>query len=101
MGLRGWLKWLEREAHKDKVVIPQRTGPPRVFDRMAAMAELYLLRYDRVLGREPHSSEFVSALERATEEGRREVESLGEGPWYSDLDTDEPRLEPVEDLSEP
>jgi hypothetical protein len=102
MGLRGRLQRLEREARKEMVVIPQRDGPPRAFDRMTVMAELYLLRYDRALGREPHSSEFVSAVEGATEEGRHTVEALlsSADERYSDLDTNEPPLEPVKDLSE-
>jgi hypothetical protein len=61
--------------------------------------------YERALGREPgrvRRSEFVEALENATEEARREVMARAEGAWYEDLLTGEDLEsdEPVEDLSE-
>ena len=31
MGIRGWLKRLEREARGEYIEIPQREGPPKVF----------------------------------------------------------------------
>jgi hypothetical protein len=101
VGLKGRLQRLELEAHKEMVVIPQRTGPPRAFDRMTVMGEVYLLLYDRAIGREPHSSEFMDAYAGATEEGRDVVEALLSGPHYEDLRTTKPEPEPVKDLSEP
>jgi hypothetical protein len=96
------LKSLERRAQQDAVLIRQRDGTVKAFDRMLVQAELFLLLCDRHLGREPHASEFARALEGATPESRREVMAHTEGKFYDDLN-DEPGLEPgepVEDLSE-
>jgi hypothetical protein len=92
---------LERKAQRDAVFVRQRDGTVKAFDRMLVQAELFLLLCDRHLGKEPHASEFMDALENATPESRREVMAHTEGKFYDDLN--EPGLEPgepVEDLSE-
>jgi hypothetical protein len=92
---------LERKAQQDAVFVRQRNGTVKAFDRLLVQAELFLLLCDRHLGREPHASEFIDALENATPESRREVMAHTEGKFYDDLN--EPGLEPsepVEDLSE-
>jgi hypothetical protein len=100
--MRRLLRRLERRAQQHAVLIRQRDGTVKAFDRMLVQAELFLLLCNRHLGREPHASEFMAALEGATPESRREVMAHTEGKWYEDLH-DEPGLEPgepVEDLSE-
>jgi hypothetical protein len=95
------LKRLERRAQQDAVLIRQRDGTVKAFDRLTVQAELYLLMLDRGLGTEAHSSPFMDALENATPESRREVMAHAQGRFYDDLN--EPGLapgEPVEDLSE-
>jgi hypothetical protein len=100
--MRRLLRRLERKAQQDAVFVRQRDGTVKAFDRMLVQAELFLLLCDRHLGREPHASEFMDALEGATPESRREVMAHTEGKWYEDLH-DEEGLEPgepVKDLSE-
>ena len=105
MGLRR-LRGLEREAREEVLIIPQRNGSTRTFDKTTALAEAYLFLYDKALGREEQRSEFTRALEGATAEGRQAVEALLSSTCYSDLRDpapDDPKadaLEPAEDLSE-
>jgi hypothetical protein len=101
--MKSKLRRLERRAQQHAVLIRQRDGTVKAFDRLLVQAELFLLLCDRHLGREPRSTEFMDALEGATPESRREVEALAQGKWYEDL-RDEEGIgagEPVEDLSEP
>jgi hypothetical protein len=96
MGLRDTLRRLRREASEDAVLIRQRDGSVKTFDRMHVMGEMFCARVDAALGR-PRSSSDV--LEGATPECRRAVEEMSTGGFYADL---EPREStgPVEDLSE-
>jgi len=99
--MKSKLRRLERKAQQDAVFVRQRDGTVKAFDRMLVQAELFLLLCDRHLGKEPHASEFMAALEGATPESRREVMAYAQGKFYDDLN--EPGLEPgepVEDLSE-
>ena len=99
MGLREMLRRLRREASEDAVVIRQRDGSVKTFDRMDVMGEMFCARVDDALGRPRSSSDVLDALEGATPESRRAVEEMGSGGFYADL---EPRdtTAPVEDLSE-
>jgi hypothetical protein len=100
--MRRWVKRLEREAAQDAVLIRQRDGSVRSFDRMHVMGQMYLAQLDEALGRseaQRRSSDVLDALEGATPESRRAVEEMSSGSFYADL---EPRdtTAPVEDLSE-
>jgi hypothetical protein len=97
MGIRDKMRRLERAAEGEMVLIRQRDGSTRAFEKMYAMREMFLIRYYAALGME-HRSEFTDALEGATEEAhRRALESLSSGAFMEDL---EPATSPVEDLSE-
>jgi hypothetical protein len=104
MALRDVLRRLRREVSRDALVIRQRDGTVRAFDRMHVMAEVYLAKFDAALGRPRRSSDVLDALDDATPESRRSVEEMCISGFTGDLDL-EPR-EPdgldgfVEDLSE-
>ena len=98
MGLRETLRRLRREASEDAVLIRQRDGSVRAFDRMDVMGQMYLARVDDALGRPRYSSDVLDALEGATPESRRAVEEMSACGFTGDL---EPSTGPVEDLSEP
>ena len=102
MGLRSWVKRLERVAAQGAVLIRQRDGSVKAFDRVHVMGQMYLAYVDDALGRseaQRRSSDVLDALENATPESRRAVEEMSTGGFYADL---EPRdtTAPVEDLSE-
>ena len=97
MGLRETLRRLRREASEDAVVIRQRDGSVRTFDRMHLMGQMFLVQVDDALGRPRSSSDVLEALEGATPESRRAVEEMSGGGFFADL---EPSTAPVEDLSE-
>jgi len=98
--VRRWVRRLEREAADGAVLIRQRDGSVRIFDRLHVMGQMYLAQFDDALGRPLSSSDVLDALEGATPESRRAVEEMSTGGFYADL---EPREStgPVEDLSEP
>ena len=100
MGLRETLRRLRREASEDAVLIRQRDGSVRAFDRMHVMGQMFLAKVDDALGQPRRSSDVLEALEGATPESRRAVEEMSTGGFFADL---EPREStgPVEDLSEP
>jgi hypothetical protein len=100
-GVRGRLRRLEREAREGAVLIHQRDGSVRAFDRMHVMAEVYLAKFDAALGRPRRSSDVLDALDGATRESRRAVEEMSACGFTGDIDL-EPRepVEPVEDLSD-
>jgi hypothetical protein len=100
--IRGWLKRLERAAGEDAVLIHQRDGSVRAFDKLDVLAALYLARLDSAVGREPRTSEVLDALANATPESRAAVYALDAGPHphYDDLEDPEAWAAPVEDLSE-
>jgi hypothetical protein len=102
MGLRDVLRRLRREASQGAVLIHQRDGTVRAFDRMHVMAEVYLAKLDAALGRPRRSSDVLDALDGATRESRRAVEEMSACGFTGDLDL-EPRepVEPIEDLSDP
>jgi hypothetical protein len=99
MGLRDVLRRLKREASEDAVVIRQRDGSVKTFDRMDVLAEMYLARVDAALGRPRSSSDVLDALEGATPESRRAVEEMSAGGFTADLEPRDPSAPPVEDLS--
>jgi hypothetical protein len=102
MALRDLLRRLRREASRDAVLIHQRDGTVRAFDRMHVMAELYLAKLDAALGRPRRSSDVLDALDGATPESRRAVEEMCRSGFTGDLEPREPvePVEPVEDLSD-
>src|SRR5918994_3419565 len=99
MGLRDVLRRLRREASEDAVLIRQRDGSVRAFDRMDVMGQMYFSQVDDALGRPRSSCDVLEALEGATPESRRAVEEMSYGGFFADL---EPRESTgsVEDLSE-
>jgi hypothetical protein len=101
MGLRDVLRRLRREASRDAVLIHQRDGSVKPFDKMHVMGQVYLAKLDAALGRPRRSSDVLAALDGATRESRRAVEEMSACGFTGDLDL-EPRepVEPVEDLSE-
>jgi hypothetical protein len=101
MGLRDVLRRLRREASRDAVLIYQRDGTIRAFDRMHVMGQVYLAKLDAALGHPRRSSDVLDALDGATRESRRSVEEMCISGFTGDLDL-EPRepVEPVEDLSD-
>jgi hypothetical protein len=102
VGLRSWVKRLEREAAEGAVFIRQRDGSVRAFDRMHVMGQMYLAYVDAALGRseaQRRSSDVLDALEGATPESCRAVEEMSTGGFYADLEPSEVTA-PVEDLSE-
>jgi hypothetical protein len=99
MALRDVLRRLRREASQGAVLIHQRDGTVRAFDKMHVMGQLYLARLDAALGRPRRSSDVLHALDGATPESRRAVEELSACGFTGDLEQREP-VEPVEDLSD-
>jgi hypothetical protein len=100
MGLRDVLRRLRREAAQDAVLIRQRDGSVRAFDRMHVMGQMYLAQVDDALGRPRRSSDLLDALEGATPQSRRAVEEMSYADFFADLEPREATA-PVEDLSEP
>ena len=98
-GVRGRLRRLAREAREGAVLIHQRDGSVRPFDKMHVMGQVYLAKLDAALGRPRRSSDVLDALDGATPESRRAVEEMCSGSFTADLEQREP-VEPVEDLSE-
>ncbi len=97
MGLRDRMRRLQKAAEEDAVLIRQKDGSARAFDKMHVAQEMFLYKLDRGLGRTPRPSEVVDALDNATEESRHAVEEMFVGGFLDDI---EPRDEPVPDLSE-
>jgi hypothetical protein len=88
-------------AAQGAVLIRQRDGSVRAFDRLHVMGQMYLAQLDAALGRseaQRRSSDVLDALEDATPESRRAVEEMSTGSFFADL---EPSTSPLEDLSEP
>ena len=101
MALRDVLRRLRREASRDALVIRQRDGTIRAFDRMHVMAEVYLAKLDAALGRPRRSSAVLDALDGATPESRRTVEEMCRSGFTGDLDLEQREpVEPIEDLSD-
>jgi hypothetical protein len=98
-GVRGRLRRLDREARKGAVLIHQRDGSVKTFDKMDVIGQVYLAKLDAALGRPRRSSDVLDALENATPESRRSVEEMCIGGFTADLELGEPG-EPVEDLSD-
>ena len=98
MGLKDVLRRLRREASEDAVVIRQRDGSVKTFDRMDVMGEMFCARVDAALGRPRSSSAVLDALEGATPDGRRAVEEMSTGSFYADLEGTDTSA-PVEDFS--
>ena len=58
MGLRSWVKRLEREAQSEGVVLRLRDGGVRVFEDMEVFSELFLTQTDLFRGKaRRHSGE--------------------------------------------
>jgi hypothetical protein len=101
MGLRDVLRRLRREARRDALVIRQRDGTVRAFDKMDVMGQVFLAKLDAALGRPRRSSDVLDALDGATPESRRSVEEMSACGFTGDLDLEQREpVEPVEDLSE-
>jgi hypothetical protein len=96
------LRRLRREASQGAVLIHQRDGTVRAFDRMHVLAEVFLAKFDAALGRPRRSSDVLDALDGATRESRRAVEEMSASSFTGDLEPREPvePVEPVEDLSD-
>jgi hypothetical protein len=96
MGLRSWLKRLERDARKEMIEIPQRDGTVKRFPPSALMGAFLYLVEVAVDGASPtEEPEIFGALRNAREPAQKWM-----GTFYFDP-TDIPATEPVPDLSEP
>ena len=73
MGLKGFLKRLERSAESKGIVLVQRDGTRRVFNDTEVRSELFLTKTDLFRG-ESRSSEVLDAVRGATEESRLSFE---------------------------
>jgi hypothetical protein len=93
MGLRSWLKRLERAAEDEMIVIPQLDGPVRRFPTSASR-DAYLNLFERLgAGEEaPPEHPLLAAA-------RNSSDAWWAGSVYAE-DPDE-WIKPVEDLSEP
>ncbi len=100
MGLKDWLKRLERDAGQDRVLIYQQDGTIKAFDRMHVMAQLYVAGVHEALGEPPPTSDVMAALENATPESRAAVEEMATGGRFLDDPGPQGNHEEVEDLSE-
>jgi hypothetical protein len=98
MELRDVLRRLRREVSRDALVIRQRDGTTRAFDKKDVMAEVYLAQLDTALGRPRRSSDVLDALDGATPESRRSVEEMCIG-GFTAAPAPREATEPVEDLS--
>jgi hypothetical protein len=98
-GVRGRLKRLARVAQEGAVLVHQRDGSVKAFDRMDVLAEVFLAKLDAALGRPRRSSDVLDALDGATLESRRAIEEMSACGFTGDLEPREPD-EPDEDLSE-
>ncbi len=58
-GVRGRLSRLRREASQGALLIRQRDGTIRAFDKMDVMGQVYLARLDAALGRAAWRSEVI------------------------------------------
>ncbi len=96
-GVRGRLSRLRREASQDAVLIRQRDGTIRAFDKMHVMGQVYLARLDAALGRPRRSSDVLRALDGATRESRRSIEEMSASSFTGDPAPRE-ATEPVDDL---
>jgi len=94
MGLRGWLRRLEREAEEEMVVIPQRYGPPARFPT-SALKDAYLNLIERMGAGEdaPPEHPLLVAV-------RNSSDPEWTATFYFAADPDEV-TRPVPDLSEP
>jgi hypothetical protein len=97
MALRDVLRRLRRQARQGAVLIHQRDGTTRAFDKLHVLSELYLARLDAALGRPRRSSDVLDALDGATPESRRSVEEMSSCGFTGDPAPRE-AAEPVEDL---
>jgi hypothetical protein len=93
MGLRGWIKRLEREAEEEMIVIPQKDGTVRRFPQSAGI-DAYMNFMDRLGAGEdaPPEHPLIAAA-------RNSGESKWSNSFYA-VNDPEQWVEPVEDLSE-
>jgi hypothetical protein len=73
MGLRGWIKRLERDAQKDMVILRLRDGGISVFSDLEVFEEMFLCRMDLFRGK-ARPSEVLDAVRAATKESRAAFE---------------------------
>jgi hypothetical protein len=97
--VRGRLRRLALAAKQGAVLIRQRDGTIRAFDKMDVLAEVYLAKLDAALGRPRRSSDVLDALDGATPESRRSVEEMCISGFTGDRAPRE-GTSPAEDLSE-
>jgi hypothetical protein len=74
VGLRSWVKRLEREAYADGIVIRLRDGSVRAFDNNTVWGELFLAKCALIRGK-ARDSEVLQAVRSATPESRRDFEA--------------------------
>jgi hypothetical protein len=93
MGLRGWLKRLERAAEEEMIVIPQRDGTVRKFPAQEGM-EAYMNLMERLGAGEdaPPEHPLIAAARNSTDPEWSQS-------FYAVNDPEE-WVQPVEDLSE-
>ncbi len=99
-GVRGRLRRLARLAQEGAVLIHQRDGTVRAFDRLHVLSELFLAKLDAGLGRPRRSSDVLDALDGATPESRRSIEEMCRSSFTGDLAPRGEPVDPVEDLSD-
>jgi hypothetical protein len=73
MGLRGWIKRLERDAQKDMVILRLKDGGISIFSDLEVFKEMFLCRTDLFRG-EARPSEVFDAVRAATPESRAAFE---------------------------
>jgi hypothetical protein len=99
---RSWVRRVENAASEDAILIRQRDGSVKAFDKKEVMGELYLAQLDAALGRSREQpSDVMAALDNATPESREAVLRANTGPFMADLEPAEPPSDPPKDLSEP
>ena len=98
-GVRGRLSRLRREASQGALLIRQRDGTIRAFDKMDVMGQRSTSLGSTPLLAGPRGALRLYALERATPESRHAVEEMSSGGFTADPAPRE-ATESVEDLSE-
>jgi hypothetical protein len=104
VALRDRLRRLRRKAEEDGILIRQVDGSVRAFDRMDALGQLFLARYDITIGRGVPDNPVMRAYQNASPEGGRAVEDLARDLDGGKMDlaqlVEEAETFEVEDLSE-
>jgi hypothetical protein len=101
MGLKDQLRHLKRKASRNAVLIRQRDGSVKPFDRMTVAKELFVARLNHAVGDPAPSGPVMDALANATPSPSLRVWQMGRGGTFLEF-VDDSDFEPgeVEDLSE-